>query len=279
MTEIIASPVLSPPAEKQEATAPTLSELQAAFQRAVILGDDDILNDILDNSRTNRGVLFGVYRHAYASRLVEVVRNDHQLLHRYVGDEAFSEIARGYITARPSRNQNARWFSHDLPEFIAETRPERPDLAELATLERSINDAFDAPDASPLTISDLSAISPERWSDLIFVPHPSARHIKFMTNAYALWAALKGGATAPESTKLAQPEDIIVWRYEVTPKVRRMSGEEAMMWSEAVNAVPFGALCELVAVYDDPDQAPLRAALHLQGWIAAGLLTKTMLTE
>ena len=59
MTEIIASPVLSPPAEKQEATAPTLSELQAAFQRAVILGDDDILNDILDNSRTNRGVLFG----------------------------------------------------------------------------------------------------------------------------------------------------------------------------------------------------------------------------
>jgi Putative DNA-binding domain len=278
MTETIASPVLSTSAEKPEATAPTLSELQAAFQRAVMLRDEDILDDLLDNSRTNRGVLFGVYQHAYTSRLIEVVRNDHQLLHRYVG-EAFSELARGYIAARPSRNQNARWFSHGFPEFLAETRSERRDLAELATLERSVNDAFDAPDASPLTISDLSAISPERWSDLIFMPHPSARHIKFMTNAYALWAALKDEATPPESTKLAQPEDVIVWRHEVTPKVRRMSGEEAMMWSEAVNGVPFGALCELVAVYDDPGQAPLRAAQHLQGWIAAGLLTKATLTE
>jgi hypothetical protein len=279
MTETIASPVLSPPGEKPKATAPTLTEMQAAFQRAVMLGDDDILNVILDNSRTDRGVLLGVYRHAYTSRLVEVVRNDHQLLHRYVGDEVFSEIAGGYISVRPSRNQNARWFSHDLPEFIAETRPERPDLAELAALERSVNDAFDAPDASPLTISDLSAIPPERWSDLIFVPHPSARHIKFMTNAYALWAALKDDTPAPGTAKLAQPEDVIVWRHDVTPKVRRMSGEEAMMWNEAVKAVPFGALCELVAVYDDPDSAPLRAAQHLQGWITTGLLTKAMLTE
>ena len=51
-----------------------------------------------------------------------------------------------------------------------------------------------------------------------------------------------------------------------------------MMWNETAKAVPFGALCELVAVYDDPDSAPLRAAQHLQGWIAAGLLTKAMLT-
>lgn len=279
MTETIASPARIPSAAKTDTTAPTLSEMQAAFQRAVMLGDDGILNDILDNSRTNRGVLFGVYQHAYASRLVEVVRNDHQLLDRYLGSDAFSEITRAYIAARPSRNQNARWFSHDLPEFIAETRPELPELAELAALERAVNDAFDAPDASPLTIADLSAIAPEKWSDIIFVPHPSAHHLKFKTNAYALWAALKDDATPPATAKLAHPEDIIVWRHDVTPKVRRMSGEEAMMWNETVKGVPFGALCELVAVYDDPDSAPLRAAQHLQGWIAAGLLTKAMPTE
>jgi hypothetical protein len=53
-----------------------------------------------------------------------------------------------------------------------------------------------------------------------------------------------------------------------------MSDEEAMMWNEAVNGVPFGRLCELIAVYDDPDSAPLRAAQHLQGWIMSGLLAK-----
>jgi hypothetical protein len=95
-----------------EAEAPTLAELQSAFQRAVISGDDDIMNSILDNSRTNRAVLFGVYRHAYVSRLIDIVRNDHRLLHAYLGDEAFSKIARAYIAARPSHTQNGRWFSH-----------------------------------------------------------------------------------------------------------------------------------------------------------------------
>ncbi len=279
MTKTIASPTRLPTSAKPEATPPTLSEMQAAFQRAVMLGDDGILNEILDNSRTNRCVLFGVYRHAYTSRLIEVIRNDHQLLSRHSGDDAFSEIARGYIAARPSRNQNARWFSHDLPEFLAEARPDQPHLAELAALERAVNDAFDAPDAAPLTIADLSAISPEKWSDLIFVPHPSAGHLKLMTNAYALWVALKDEAIPPDPTTLAEPDDIIVWRQNVTPKVRRMAAEEAMMWNETAKGIPFGALCELIAVYDDPDSAPLRAAQHLQGWIVTGLLTKAMLTE
>jgi putative DNA-binding protein len=279
MTSTVAPSRKSAPPAKAETTAPTLSEMQAAFQRAVMLGDDGILHDILDNSRTNRGVLFGVYRHAYTARLIEVIRNDHQLLNRHLGDEAFSEIARRYIAARPSRNQNARWFSHDLPEFLVEARPDQPHIAELAALERAVNDAFDAPDAAPLTIADLSAIAPERWSDLIFVPHPSASRLKLTTNTYPLWVALKDEATPPDPMTLAEPEDIIVWRQDVTPKVRRMSGEEAMMWNETAKGVPFGALCELVAVCDDPDSAPLRAAQHLQGWIATGLLTKAMLTE
>ncbi|MFA5957604.1 putative DNA-binding domain-containing protein [Hyphomicrobium sp.] len=264
---------------KAENAAPTLSEMQEAFQRAVISGDDAVLNEILDNSRTDRNVLFGVYRHAYAARLVEVIRNDHPFLSSYLGDDVFNEIARAYIEACPSRNQNARWFSHRLPDFIAETHPNEPHLAELATLERALNDAFDAPDAEPLALSDLAAVPPELWADLIFEPHSSAQRLVFTTNAHALWLSLKKEETPPQVETHPAPENIIVWRHETTPKLRRMSGEEAMMWNETVNGVPFGSLCELVAIYDDPDSAPLRAAQHLQGWIISGLLAKAQTEE
>lgn len=257
-----------------DAKAPSLSEMQAAFQRAVMLGDDTVLSEILDSSRTDRNVLFGVYRHAYVARLVEIVRGDHPLLHACLGYEAFDALARGYVAAWPSRNQNARWFSRRLPDFIADTRPGEPHLAEFAALERALNDAFDAPDREPLALPDLAAVPPESWSDLVFEPHPSAQRLAFITNAHALWLALKNEEPPPPVEALARPESAMVWRHETTPKVRRMSDEEAMMWNEAVNGVPFGRLCELIAVYDDPDSAPLRAAQHLQGWIMSGLLAK-----
>lgn len=258
-----------------QAAAPTLSEMQAAFQRALMHGDDAVLNELLDNSRTDRNVLFGVYRHAYVARLIEVLRNDHPMLHAYLGNDAFNETAKAYVAACPSRNQNARWFSHRLPDFLSETRPDAPQLGELAALERALNDAFDAPDTEPLALSDLAAVPPEQWSDLVFSPHPSACRLALKSNAHSLWLALKNDETPPPVEARTRPESVIVWRHETTPKVRRMPDEEAMMWTEAMNGVPFGGLCELVAVYDDPNSAPLRAAQHLQGWILSSLLAKS----
>lgn len=261
--------------ENAIASAPTLSEMQAVFQRAIMLGDDAVLNEVLDNSRTSRNVLFGVYRHAYVARLVEVVRNDHPILNSHLGNDTFNEIAQAYVAACPSQNQNARWFSHRLPDHLAETHPDKPYLAELAALERALNDAFDASDREPLALSDLAAIPAENWSGLVFEPHPSARRLAFTSNAHALWLALKNGEPPPLVEIRSIPESILVWRHETTPKVRRMSDEEAMMWNEASNGVPFGGLCELLAVYDDPETAPMRAAQHLQGWLLAGLLAKS----
>ena len=37
-------------------------------------------------------MLFGVYKYAYGSRLVEAMRNDHKLLHSYLGDEMFDAM-------------------------------------------------------------------------------------------------------------------------------------------------------------------------------------------
>ncbi len=51
---------------------------------------------------------------------------------------------------------------------------------------------------------------------------------------------------------------------------RELPAEEAMMWDEAANGIPFGVLCEMLATYDDPDGAAARGAGYLHGWITSG---------
>jgi hypothetical protein len=40
-----------------------------------------------------------------------------------------------------------------------------------------------------------------------------------------------------------------------------------------------GVLCEMLATYDDPDNAAARGAGYLHGWITAGLLTAASIRE
>jgi Putative DNA-binding domain len=247
---------------------------QSEFQRGILTGDDSILAEILDSPREKRETLFGVYRHAYGSRLVEAMRNDHELLHRYLGDETFDEMGRAYVRARPSEHPNLRWFSQGLPDFLRSAKPycDHPVLSDLAALEKALNDAFDASEAPVLALEDMAGFAPEIWNDLIFQPHPSARRLDLTTNASAIWLALKNEGTPPDAAALEESSRLLIWRQDATPMFRELPAEEAMMWDEAANKIPFGVLCEMLATYDDPDNAAARGAGYLHGWITAGLL-------
>jgi hypothetical protein len=248
---------------------------QDDFQRGILSGDDSILADILDSPKEKREVLYGVYRHAYGSRLVDAMRNDHGLLHLYLGDEMFDAMGYAYVAARPSHHPNLRWFSQGLPDFLKSTEPygDHPILGDLAALEKALNDAFDAADAPVLGPADMARFAPELWSTLIFQPHPSSYRLDISSNAAAVWLALKNDETPPEAAALDEPGRLLIWRQDVTPMFRELTAEEAMMWDEAANGIPFGVLCSMLATYDDPDGAAARGAGYLHGWITSGLLT------
>src|SRR5258707_13441961 len=99
------------------------ARLQSDFQRCIVTGDDSVLAEILDSPQEKRDVLFGVYRHAYGSRLVDAVRNDHELLHQYLGDEMFDAMGYAYVGAKASHPPNLRWVLQGLPDFLRATEP------------------------------------------------------------------------------------------------------------------------------------------------------------
>lgn len=266
-------------AEKPVAATPSLGELQSLFQRAILSGDDSILELIPPNSRTDARVLFGVYRNAYVERLIEVIGSDHPLVKAFLGDEAFGDLARGYIAAHPSTTQNARWVSRHLAAYTA-TAPhfvEHPQVADLIAIEAALNTAFDAADAETVTLAALQGVPPEHWDRLVFGPHPSAKRLDTASNAFAIWLALTRDEAVPEAA--GEGDKLLVWRQDVTPLVRPLGNEEAMMWDEAAKGVRFGVLCEMLATFDDPETAALRAAQYLQGWLVSGALASVRVAK
>lgn len=258
--------------------APSLAEVQRLFQHAVVDGDQTVLDLIADSSRTDRETLFGVYRYAYRARLIEILRNDYAELATIAGAAVFEALAQSYITAHPSHTSNARWFGAAFPEHVAAhaSAATRPELADIARFTRALGDAFDAADASRLTLSDLAGVPIQEWGGLVFSPHPSLRRLDLSTNAVALWRWASDGAdagTRPETVQLSEPERLAVYRPELTPRYRRLGYEEAMMLDEMIKGTAFAGLCEMVGTYGGEDGAALRAATCLKRWIEEQMLS------
>jgi hypothetical protein len=254
----------------------TLKELQESFQRGIMAHDDKILAEMKDSGKECREVLFDVYRNGYVARLAEIMSEDYERTHEYLGDARFATLIKDYIAANPSDQRSARWFGRHLPAFIERTEPyaRHAELVELATLEKALNDAFDAGDADPLRIEDLAAVAPEAWPALEFAPHPTAVRFTFKTNASEIWSALREGTAPPKARRLPEPQALVVWRQDFMARFKPLSTEEAMMWDEAVKGVRFSVLCEMVATFGGEDDAELRAASYLKDWVDMGMLAR-----
>ena len=93
-----------------------------------------------------------------------------------------------------------------------------------------------------------------------------------LTNAADIWCALKNETAPPAPKLLPEPQAIVVWRQDFMSRFRQLPAEEAMMWDEAAKGVRFGVLCEMVATFAGEEDAELRAATYLKGWVDMGML-------
>ncbi len=252
-----------------------LATLQAEVQRAILgktSGADHLIAAPPLGTRLDR---LGVYRTAYGLRLTEFLQNDYEKLRTYLGDVRFRELAESYSAAHPSDQPNARWFSRHLPEFL-DTAPHyrrHPEVAELALLERALNDAFDGPEAPVCTMADAAAIKPEDFGEVILGIAPTVHRFAVTTNVTSLWASLKCGEAPPPPEDMAQKTELIVWRQASGSRFRILGDEEAMAIDCASQGLTFGVICEMIAVYDDAGSAALRAAGYLRGWIEAAIIS------
>ncbi len=172
-----------------------------------------------------------VYRCAYASRLIEVLLADYDAVAFALGDERWDRLARDYVANHPSRGPSLNVFGRDLPAFV-DAQPDlerRGFLVELARLQWTVQESFDAPEFTPLDATTLAHLGPDEWAQIVLRTNPSVRVLEFRhpTNRY-LQAFFDGDEPtippAEPSWVLVNRKEGRVWRTSTNGAVGRLLG-------------------------------------------------------
>jgi hypothetical protein len=250
-----------------------LRDLQRSFQRHVLGGDPTIVASV-ETRRVPAQARLGVYSEAYRLRLRDALASTFPRLQQRLGTAEFDSLAQRYIAEHPSQFTSLRWFGDRLAAALREWHPGQPWLSELAEWEWALASAFDAADASPLTVEALVSITPDQWPQLRFELHPSLQRLHLRTNAAALFKDSADEPLAIEPLLLDEPQRWMIWRQGLKTSYRSLDAREAAAQDAVAAGASFADLCELLCAWNALEDVPLRAASLLKGWLSEGLIVK-----
>jgi hypothetical protein len=250
----------------------TLAETQELLHRA-ITGPIPLDEAALGRCFGGTGELpaadrVAIYRSMYTARLVAALRETFPNLARFLGGERFGALGEAYLAEHPSEHHDVGRLGRRLADFLrVYPDPERADLADLAELEWTRNEAFFAPESTVVVADALAAAGVERVAGVRLRMAPSLRVIDLSHDAAALWRSLEAGED------VLPPRDgpaVAVWRRGFEVFHCTLPLEEAEALRAAMDGEPIEAICGLFADRPDP-AAEAHAAISswfAEGWIA-----------
>jgi hypothetical protein len=134
--------------------------VRAQPARALLAGAArDLESVVLPSSNLSSVERLEIYAHMYYARLVEVMEAEYPTVRQILGPQAFAAACRRYVAKHPSRTRTLNAMSAAFPDFLARSLPRsnRNGLAaDVARIERAMEDVFDAPRAEPLTAAQFA---------------------------------------------------------------------------------------------------------------------------
>jgi len=253
---------------------PRLSDLQQQFSDYLLSRSDDISVCIVDDDRLSKQTRLEIYKNAYIIRLKKCIETDHPMLGKYLGDDLFETMANGYINAYPSHYTSLRKYCDSLPVFLYKTEPfsSIPILAEIATFERTMLNAFDAADDKRATIEELKLIKPEKWPAIKICFHPSVCVFIAYWNSVESWQALKNENTPPETTKGSQ-QRWLVWRgSDLLTQFSSLSNEGHIMFDCFESGGNYADVCQTLLSHVPEEQISELTLKYIFEWLNSGLV-------
>lgn len=248
----------------------SLQSMQRAFLDSLRKQDDrEIESELMEKIVSKSGMR--TYIHAYSSRLVEALNNDHSALGTYLGDKLWHEMCIGYIENYPSRYRSLRNFGDLLPEYLlyADAFKKHPEIAELANLERQLLNCFDAADAKNMEFSDLLTLPEQQWPLLQLSFHPSLQLLINQYNVMAVWQAIKEKKTPPPILK--KKNEWILWRdSDRITSFRSVDNSERIALKHFLDGGNFSQFCERLLVIHSIDDVPVVALGFIKSWCHQG---------
>lgn len=250
-----------------------LDQLQDAFQ-AYLVGDaatESFTPYVVDDAKVGAHQRVSIYYNAYRLRIVEALTTSYPNLRALLGDDLFEKHALSYIDAFPSRYRNMRWVGDKMSAHLSLVLPEHPVAAEMAAFEWALTLAFDAEDAPVLNLTDLAEIPPEDWAELRFKFHPSMHILPLQYNVIEVWQALSAEESPPSVVEVNMP--CLVWRQSFDSYFRSLEADEHQAIQQIIEGATFAELCEDLQRTFSEEEATLKAAQYLSGWLSDSLMT------
>ena len=251
-----------------------LQRLQNQFQDYLLNSNPLFQNSIVNTKKVPAETRLAIYNNAYRSRLIDALAANYPVLQTYLGGEQFEELGQAYLSAYPSSFRSIRWFGNQLANFLNE-HPDYnafPYLAELAQFEWTLTLVFDAADNTTLQMEDMGKIPPDAWIDMRLQAHPSVHRLHLSWNVVPIWQAISDDKIPPDPIQYPIPIHWILWRKEFTNHFCSLTEDEAWAIDALLKASTFSEICEGLCQWIDEEEAGLRAASLLKGWISEGLI-------
>lgn len=207
-----------------------------------------------------------VYERSFRARLVGCLESDFPRVRALLGDGAFDALAVEYLRAYPAASPALRDLGRDFPAFVADRRGSLGadgELAhELARLEWTWVEVFDAADRAPLERSVLAAVPVQAWPALQLEVGPACRVERFGH------AVERFDPNAPQRRPEPAPTVLLIWRRHHRVFLRPLDLREAAALSVARTGAAFGAICEAAAgAAETVESAAAAVAALLTRWI------------
>jgi len=238
--------------------------------------DSTLLQLVQGRGRLGPAQRLDLYAHMYFARLLDALHEDFPRVAAILGFERFREIARAYLARNPSAHPSLQYLGRHFPEFLntaVEDIELLPFLADLARLEWTRLEVFDAPDAEPLQMEHLQAIPLDEWPGLRFRLIPACQVLRSTWPVHELWTA---GEEAALSALMRPTATVVrVWRQGFTVYQASLDAIEQVALDGVQTGEPFAAICAALApLLPQQEEAALAVGSLLTRWIEDGILAR-----
>jgi hypothetical protein len=251
----------------------TLGETQALFHAAVTRQEGDGALDIdrcfTRSPALTAGECVEIYADMYLWRLADALREDYPKIARLLGDERFYALAAAYVHEYPSRHHDLGRLGLHLAAFLrAHPAPDRPDLADLATLEWARSEVFLEPDMEPASQDALAALPTQEFLRANPRLVPALRVVTTKHDVVGVWRALEHDQPAPPPAPGIRA--IAVWRSWFQVFHTTLDLNEALALESAGAGQPLSQVC---AVFGDGEGAAQAAFSAITSWFDEGWIS------
>jgi len=252
----------------------TLAELQGLLHGRItgmVPGrEEELTEEVLPRPPLEALERVEIYARMYLYRLVDAVAEDVPHTARILGHDAFVKVVRDYLRAHPSRSPDIGQVGRHLGAWLRTREGLRPDLPDLALLERARSEVRTALDAPVAGAEALQALQADTLPAARFVFVPSLRVLRLQHDVRRLWDVLEEDAgESPAPTPGATT--VAVWRQEFKVFHAGLSELEARALMIAREGGSLEEVCAAFAGEPDPAQAAFKTVLSwfADGWVAA----------